>query len=178
VRHPLRAVALALGVVIVGLGVTLALLARPSDQTGGRLLGQRAPAFSGPAIAGGTISSERLAGRTIVVNFWNDWCIPCRQETPALKAFYARHEKDPDFAMVGIVRDPHGERPLRAYARAEGLRWPLMLDPDGRAALDFATTGQPETFVIDATGVVVGFQAGPTTEAFLEAMLARARGLQ
>ena len=52
------------------------------------------------------------------MNFWNSWCIPCRQEEPALQTFYAAHRNEPDFAMVGIVRDDSAE-PIRSYVAAE-----------------------------------------------------------
>ena len=63
------------------------------------------PAFSLETLDGKRVSARSLAGKTYVVNFWNSWCIPCHQEAPALESFYARHRTEPDFAMLGIVRD-------------------------------------------------------------------------
>ena len=62
------------------------------------------------------------------MNFWNTWCIPCQQEHPALKQFYARHRDDPDFALVGIVRDDT-RRAAGQYAKAEGIDWIIAMDP-------------------------------------------------
>ena len=166
------------GSLVLGLGVWLALgvTSDPSLESG-KLLGKTAPAFSGTTLDGKAVSSTDLAGKSVLVNFWNDWCIPCRQELPALKEFYRRHKGEADFAMVGIVRDARSDRAIDEYAQSENIDWTVMRDPGDRAALDFATTGQPETFTIDPRGVVVGFQSGPSTVDGLEQMLQRARGL-
>ena len=116
-----------------------------------------------------------LAGKSVVVNFWNTWCIPCRQELPALKEFYRTHANDSDFVMIGIVRDDTTPE-VRRYVRQEKIGWVVALDPGSKAALDFGTRGQPETFVLAPDGQMVGFQWGPSTVAGLEAMLATARG--
>ena len=51
------------------------------------------------------------------MNFWNEWCIPCLQELPALKAFWEAHANDGDVAMVGVVHDSRiSEKGLDAYA--------------------------------------------------------------
>ena len=52
------------------------------------------------------MSKTSTAGKAMIINFWNTWCTPCRQELPELKEFYAEHASDADFAMVGILRDP------------------------------------------------------------------------
>ena len=139
------------------------------------LLGKPAPAFDLPTLDGGRVTLAGLAGKSVVVNFWNTWCIPCRQELPALKEFYRTHANDSDFVMIGIVRDDTTPE-VRRYVRQEKIGWVVALDPGSKAALDFGTRGQPETFVLAPDGQMVGFQWGPSTVAGLEAMLATARG--
>ena len=56
-------------------------------------------------------------------------------------------------------------------ATPNDIRWPIAFDPDGRAALGFGTTGQPETYVISPTGVAACWSLGPVSNAELEAWL-------
>ena len=69
-------------------------------------------------------------------------------------------------------------RPERmdAYVAEQGITWKIALDPDARAALDFGTTGQPETYAISTDGIVVAQQFGEVTNANLETMLRCAKG--
>ena len=108
-RHRIRWIALTVAFVLVAFGVVLAVQHRTEPSTP-RLVQAHdpAPTFSLTAIDDRPVASAQLLGKTYVVNFWNSWCIPCRQEEPALKSFYAAHRADADFAMVGIVRDVEG----------------------------------------------------------------------
>ena len=108
------------------------------------------------------------------MNFWNSWCIPCRQEESALSTFYAAHRSEPDFAMVGIVRDDSNDA-IRQYVAANHITWPVAFDPNGTAGLGFGTTGQPETYVISPTGVAVCGGLGPVNDTELEDWLQVAR---
>jgi cytochrome c biogenesis protein CcmG, thiol:disulfide interchange protein DsbE len=145
-------------------------------QPHGSMLDRPAPALSLPNVAGGTpVSTAALRSRTVVVNFWNTWCIPCRQEHEALAQFYANHRNDPDFAMIGIVRDDD-EATVRDYVARENVRWTIAMDPKGDAAIAYGTTGQPETYVIGPDGVVHAELFGPASVSDLETMYARARG--
>ena len=177
-RHPLRMVALGVGVAVAALAVVLALQVGDDQlqaQPRSELLGDDAPDFTVTTLAGEEVSLDSLAGQAVIVNFWNSWCIPCRQEEPALREFYERHRDEADFALVGIVRDDT-ERAARRAVDERGIEWPMGLDPGGRAALDFGTRGQPETYAITPDGLVAGTQFGPATVEDLETLLAAARG--
>jgi cytochrome c biogenesis protein CcmG/thiol:disulfide interchange protein DsbE len=176
--HPLRVVALAVGVAVAALAVVLALQVGDDQlqaQPRSELLGDAAPDFVVTTLDGDEVSLDSLAGKAVIVNFWNSWCIPCQQEEPALKEFYGQHRGDADFALVGIVRDDP-ESAARRAVDERGIEWPMGIDPGGRAALDFGTRGQPETYAITPDGLVAGTQYGPASVEGLEALLAAARG--
>lgn len=179
-KHPARWIALTAGLVVVVLGVVLALNVGSDPQLDtqrNRLLGRSAPAFKLPTLDGKDVSRNDLAGKAVIVNFWNTWCIPCQTELPSLKAFYDAHASDPDFAMVGIVRDAQTSKAgIAKYVDDNGMHWTIALDPGSEAALNFATRGQPETFAISPQGQIVGFQAAAVDVGNLEKMLAYARG--
>jgi thiol-disulfide isomerase/thioredoxin len=180
VRHPARWIALGVGLVVVVLAVVLALNVGDDPQAPRQsaLLGKAAPPLDLVDFDGNPVTSDSLAGKTVIVNFWNEWCIPCLRELPALKDFWEAHANDGDVVMLGIVHASDASTAkLARYAESEGLDWTLAKDPGNRAALDFAIRGQPETFAISPTGEITGFQYGEASAAGLEAMLARARGV-
>jgi cytochrome c biogenesis protein CcmG/thiol:disulfide interchange protein DsbE len=170
-RHAVRWIALAVAGLLVAVGVVLAVQHRSEPSTPRLVQEHRAaPQFDLTALDDRPVSTSALAGKTYVVNFWNSWCIPCRQEEAALQAFYAAHRSEPDFGMVGIVRDDE-ESAVRSYVAGNNIGWPIAFDPDGRAALGFGTTGQPETYVISPSGVAACGSLGPVTRPELEAWL-------
>jgi cytochrome c biogenesis protein CcmG/thiol:disulfide interchange protein DsbE len=174
--HPVRLVIGAVGVVVaLVVAVLVSGLGRSSVFDPVAVLGRPAPADVLPALNGGRIDLADLRGKAVLVNFWNTWCQPCQQEEPQLTAFAARHAADPDVALVGVVHDDTPEA-VTQWAGTHSTGWQVALDPDNRAALDFGTTGQPETYAISPTGVIVGKRAGPASVDDLERLLALARG--
>jgi cytochrome c biogenesis protein CcmG/thiol:disulfide interchange protein DsbE len=174
-----RWIALGAGVVVAALAVALALTVDSDPQAEARrsrLVGKEAPQFDLPTLDDGRVSSEQLAGRVVIVNFWNSWCRPCHQEHPELMEFYERHRDDPDFAMVGIVRED-SETAIQEYVEDEGVPYTVAFDPGGAAALAWGTRGQPETYAITPDGVVAASLLGPGTVETFEAMLSEARGV-
>lgn len=170
--------AIGVGAAFVILAVVLAtrLGDGPPGYQGTALLGDPVPALELPTLEGDeTLALGGQRGDALIVNFFNSWCVPCKEEEPALKAFYERHRDDPDFAFVGIVRDDT-ERAIRDWARDRAIQWPVLLDPGARASVEFATQGQPETFAITPDGVVAAIHRGAATTDDLEALLAIARG--
>jgi cytochrome c biogenesis protein CcmG/thiol:disulfide interchange protein DsbE len=177
-RHPIRWIALGMAVVVVGLGVVLALTKR-SEPSVPRLVQEHgsAPNFTLKTLDGKTMSTSALKNKTYVVNFFNSWCIPCQQEAPALKAFYAEHKNEADFAMVGIIIDDDAST-MRKYVANQKIGWPVAIDPQGSASLAFGTTGQPETYVIAPDGVAVCGTLGQSTQQVLDIWLQAARNGQ
>ena len=178
-KHPFRWIALGVGVVIVVLAAVLAANVDTdprAEANTSRLLGHRAPALSLTRFDGTTIKTADLAGKTVIVNFWNSWCIPCRQELPTLQRWYAAHRNDAGLVMLGIPRDdPAGA--IRSYAKDHGMAWAVANDDGAKqATLDFATRGQPETFAISPNGVIIGSVIGPISTQQLDKMLQYSRG--
>ena len=171
--HFVRNVACAVGAVVLALSVVLALEVHTdplTDSKKSHLVGARAPSFDLPTLNGARVRSSELVGKTVIVNFWNSWCIPCRQEHPALVQFYREHASEPGFVMIGIVRDDT-EAAIRSYVAAEGVPYTVAFDPGGKAALDFGTRGQPETYAIAPDGFIVASNWGPSSVANLDEML-------
>ena len=173
----IRWITLGVAVFVIAFGTLLVVtVGRPAGNSHGDMVDRPAPALTFTSVATNKpITTASLRGKAVIVNFWNTWCIPCRQEQPALQAFYTTHRNDPDFTMLGVVRSDT-ETAVRTYAAREQLNWNLVMDPGGEAAVAYGTTGQPETYAIAPNGVVAGQLIGPASVNDLERMLAAARG--
>jgi thiol-disulfide isomerase/thioredoxin len=112
-----------------------------------------------------TISS--FAGKKLLVNFWASWCVPCREEMPALDTLAAKYN-GPDFQVLPVNLDvgEDGLKKARAFL-AEG-KWahlPLYAD-NTMAAFDKlktagVTLGLPATLLLDAKGCELAALQGP-----------------
>ena len=109
-----------------------------------------------------------------LVNVFASWCAPCVEEAPALMALKASGVR-----MVGVAYkdDPAA---TRGFLNRQGDPFALaLLDPQGRAGVDLGISGVPETFAVDAQGVVRAKHAGALTpddaERLLEAIDSRRR---
>jgi len=116
------------------------------------LIGKPAPAFALPRLDDPTqtVKREDLLGKVWVMNVWASWCAPCREEHPLVVAF-ARERKVP---VIGLN---YKDRPGDARTWLQRLGDPYaatLIDFDGKVGIDFGVYGVPETFVIDAQGVV------------------------
>jgi len=136
-------------------------------------VGSPAPPFLATAIDGAPVDLAALRGHIVIVNFWATWCPPCRDEMPALDAFYRAHH-DRGVELIGVTVDRRrdlGEvqRVMKAYgypaallAAASRSGWP-------------APNALPMTYVIDRDGRIAAILtpgATPVTEATLEAAVA------
>jgi cytochrome c biogenesis protein CcmG/thiol:disulfide interchange protein DsbE len=158
----IRWIVASVAVVVVGLGVLLAVnLGGDPTKVSNATVGHLAPDFRLTSFDHKSIDLSQLRGRVVLVNFWNDWCQPCQQETPSLNALAKAHQNDPGFAIIGIVHDPQTHGAVTQYAKQHNMTYPLAFDPGERTSLDYGVTGQPETFLVDKAGVVNKWVSGP-----------------
>ena len=134
---------------------------------------QRLPQFELPLLVGaGSLSSEDLEGRPVVLNFWASWCEPCREETPLLERTY-RAYRDEGVQFVGVnIRD--SEQDAREFVRELGVTYPVVRDAEQMLARKLGVFPLPQTFFIDHTGMIAsGSTAGATLGAISKARLER-----
>ncbi|MDT6964015.1 DsbE family thiol:disulfide interchange protein [Cupriavidus sp. SZY C1] len=132
------------------------------------LVGKPAPAFALPVLAARdgprTVTTADLRGKVWILNVWASWCAACRSEHPLLVDFAAR-------SPVPVYGLNYKDTPPAALAWLREMGDPYrqsLVDADGRAGIDFGVYGVPETYVIDAQGVVRYRQVGPLTRDVLE----------
>jgi cytochrome c biogenesis protein CcmG/thiol:disulfide interchange protein DsbE len=120
------------------------------------LIGRPAPDFQVTRLGSGEpLKLRDLRGAPVILNFWASWCVACREEARVLQAAHERYgQGEPLVHVVGIaVQDT--EEDAREFARAFGKTYYLALDaPDGTIALNYGLYGVPETFFIDAQGII------------------------
>lgn len=83
----------------------------------------------------------------------------------------AQERYDERLAIVGILYQDTVANARAFMARYGDGGWPNLLDPDGRLAVDYGVTGVPESFFVDAAGVVRFKQYGAVTRAVLDEQL-------
>lgn len=103
---------------------------------------------------------EDFADKLVLLNFWATWCTPCTVEMPTLEGLW-REYGGHGLVVIGVSVDRGAPRAvLEPYIRNHGLTFPILLDPDSRAAGAWRVTGIPATFVVRPGGEVVGMAAG------------------
>ena len=134
------------------------------------LINKPVPAFSLPPLPADNLvngfngfdASDMKRGNVSLLNIWASWCVPCREEHPALMTL-AR-------AGVPIYGLNYKDKPQAATRFLTSLGNPYQkigMDQDGRVAIGFGVYGVPETFVIDGEGKILHRHIGPLTQEFI-----------
>jgi thiol-disulfide isomerase/thioredoxin len=125
----------------------------------------RIPDLSFQDASGKPLTLADWRGRTVLLNLWATWCVPCRKEMPTLDALEQKLG-GPDFQVVAVnidTRDPDkpkaflkdiGVQKLNYYADASAKSF-QELKAIGRAF------GMPTTVLVDPHGCEIGTIAGP-----------------
>lgn len=123
-------------------------------------LGDMAPDFTFPDLDGNKVNLASLRGKVVFINIWATWCPPCRDEMPSMEKLY-QHFKGRDFEILGVSIDVLGEQVVRPFMKELNLTFPALLDTQGRIKSLYATTGVPESFIVDKQGRIAFIAIGP-----------------
>ena len=143
---------------------------RDPRELSSALLERAAPDWTLTTLDGETLSSTDLAGQPYLVNFWASWCVPaCVDEHPVLADAHA--EYGDTVTIVGVLYQDDPADAEAFLARYGDAGYPHVIDASGSLAIDFGVTGPPETFFVDAGGIVRHRQWGPLTDAAMAEQL-------
>jgi peroxiredoxin len=127
--------------------------------------------FAAPELAlkdlqGNPVSLAETRGQVVLVNNWATWCPPCKEEMPALEAYYKKH-RDQNFNLIAIeAGEPAAE--VADFVRQYRLTFPVWLDPGSTATTAFHNDALPSSYVIDTQGAVRLAWSGATDLKTLE----------
>jgi thiol-disulfide isomerase/thioredoxin len=119
-------------------------------------------------------SMADFRGRTVLLNLWATWCVPCRKEMPALDALQAKLGGD-NFEVVAINIDTRDAEKPKAWLRDVGIsKLGYYADPTAKVFQDLKEVGKafgmPTTLLVDAQGCEIATLAGPAEWASDDAM--------
>lgn len=126
---------------------------------------ERYSGLSFKAPDGSPVTLADFSGRTVLLNLWATWCVPCRQEMPALDRLEADLGGD-DFAVVAVNIDVRNEERARAFLDEIAVtRLDFYSDPTLGVFNDLKRRGKafglPTTVLIDGEGCGIGAVEGP-----------------
>lgn len=122
-------------------------------------IGEPVPVATLPTLPeGGETSLADFRGDWVLLNVWASWCVPCRDESPALDEF--ERENRNRIKLLGVDTKDLSEDALK-FLEKYGISYPQIRDAAGSYADDLKTTGVPESFLIDPDGNLVGRFPGP-----------------
>ncbi len=100
-------------------------------------------------------------GRVVLLNVWATWCVPCREEMPALDRLQ-QNFGGPGFEVLALAIDAGGAAAVKRFYEEIGIRaLAVYVDRTMRASGDLAVVGVPTTLLIDRDGREIGRRTGP-----------------
>jgi cytochrome c biogenesis protein CcmG/thiol:disulfide interchange protein DsbE len=123
------------------------------------LRGKPAPTFSLQRLdRNEAVSLSQYRGRPVVINFWASWCGPCKMEHPTFEWAFRHYGSQVQF--LGVVFEDTPEN-AREFLASNASSFPQLIDPHSRMSVDYGLAGVPETYFIDANGIIQDKYVGP-----------------
>jgi len=100
-------------------------------------------------------------GKLVLLNLWATWCVPCREEMPALDRLQAELG-GPRFEVVALSVDQQGPQIARKFFAEVGVKsLALYVDRSAQATFKLGAVGLPSTLLVDSSGREIGRHVGP-----------------
>ncbi len=143
-------------VVVFGIGLGLDPREVPSP-----LIDKPAPEFALPALGDPAkqVTKKDLQGGATLFNVWASWCVSCREEHP----FLVKLAREKVVPIYGLNYKDTREAAHQWLSRLGNPYVESAFDEKGRVGIDWGVYGVPETFLVDANGVIRYKQIGPIT---------------
>ena len=139
----------------------LLIIDRNPSEIPSNLLNKNVPIFEAESLLKDKrfISSNEFKDEIILVNFFATWCKPCRDEHVYIKRF--TNEKD--IKVIGINYKDNTEKTIKWLKDLGNPYKDILIDKNGKIAIDWGVYGIPETFIINSNGIIKYRHVGPIT---------------
>lgn len=177
---------LGLALVILGALLVIGLNQRgqgAAPESLGGMIGKPAPDVTLTTFAGEAVALGGLRGSVVVVNFWAEWCAPCREEMPAFEAIHRDASGvGAGVAILGVDIKKDWPAKSRPFAASLGITYPVGQDTGGddsvRGPIQLAfgvAENYPTTVFIRPDGVIDDVRLGAMDTAEIAGRIAHAR---
>lgn len=113
---------------------------------------------------------EEYQGRWLIINFWAEWCAPCRAEVAELNQFVGNKYYE-DLVILAISYDPLSNADIKNIAQLWGMKYPVIAaDPNPILPFKLPKT-LPGNYVINPKGELVSTLSGKQTFESLSKLL-------
>ena len=168
IKRLLPLIAFAALALLLGVGVLMN-SGKDTSAIPSPLIGKPAPAFSLPVLGEPSrlVTNADLRGEPYLLNVWGSWCPACRDEHPVITELAKS-------GRIKVIGYDYKDEPEDAQRWLEQFGNPyamIIADQDGRAAFDWGIYGAPESFLVDAQGIVRWKFIGPMTDAVVREQL-------
>jgi peroxiredoxin len=117
------------------------------------------PDFSLAGFDGTKVSLKDFRGKLVFLNFWATWCVPCREEMPAMQRLYQEF-KDKSFVVLAVnVKDR--KQDAINFLKELKITYPAAFDPEGQVGLLYGAWGLPTSYLIGPKGEGLARAWGP-----------------
>jgi len=165
IKTNLSAILTFLAIILFILVMYLALFSKNTSINISPLVGKTAPSFSLNTFDNKTIKLQNLVGKSVVLNFWSSWCIPCKDETSALNRANIRF-KDSDIVFLGVNIWDDRENAL-TFINSYPSDYINTHDPLNEIHVNYGIQGVPETFFITKDGNILNRFQGELNDSIL-----------
>ena len=122
-------------------------------------IGNPAPDFVSTDTSGNSIRLSSFQGKYVLLEFWANWCVPCRQQSPHLVEMFKKYG-DKGFTIVQYSTDEkNAEEKWKAAIRKDKLTWTQVSDLNGfenKVSKLYGVQPIPDNFLIDPAGIIIG----------------------
>jgi peroxiredoxin len=123
-----------------------------------KVTGQQAPDFTLATVDGTQMSLQQHQGKVIFLTFWATWCIPCREEMPALQKLHETYQAQGLVVLAIDLKESPDQ--VKAFFDKHALFFPSLLDTNGTVFRAYSVTGMPTTYLIDRDGSILARGVG------------------
>ncbi len=124
-----------------------------------------APDLSLVLLDGNTFQLSDYKTKPVMINFFASWCLPCREEIPALVKMQKEYEPRGVTFLAIAIDDT--EKDVKKFIQKLGFTFPVGMDETGAIKEAFGVYGLPTSFFISKDAKINYFHPGGVNEALL-----------